>query len=93
VIGILLSDASGIAVVEAPYEPSANRAYIANADGLLRAQIPARIGAERVMFYDVSKVSGSAAFLAAAPGRDVRIEVRESDGVVVPELPRRTEKA
>jgi hypothetical protein len=83
VSGIPLDDASGIAVVEAPYEPSGNRAYIANADGSLRAQIPAQIGAERVMFYDVIKVNGSVAFLAAAPGRDVRIEVREADGVVV----------
>jgi hypothetical protein len=82
VIGRLLRDASGIAVVEAPYNPSGNRAYIANADGSFRAQIPAQIGAERVTFYDVVETKGSVAFLAAASGRDVRIEVRQADGVV-----------
>jgi hypothetical protein len=71
------------AVVEGPYDPSANRAYIVNADGSLRAQIPAQIGGDRVMFYDVIEANGSVAFLAAAPGRDVRIEVREADGAIV----------
>ncbi|MDR6478929.1 hypothetical protein ABIE53_000347 [Burkholderia sp. OAS925] len=83
VSGRLLGDASGIAVVEGPYDPSANRAYIVNADGSLRARIPAQIGAERVMFYDVIEANGSVAFLAAAPGRDVRLEVREADGALV----------
>ncbi|WP_421378577.1 hypothetical protein ACOCG7_30930 [Paraburkholderia sp. DD10] len=83
VSGRLLGDASGIAVVEGPYDPSANRAYIVNADGSLRAKIPAQIGGERVMFYDVIEANGSVAFLAAAPGRDVRIEVREADGAIV----------
>jgi len=83
VSGRLLGDASGIAVVEGPYDPSANRAYIVNADGSLRARIPAQIGAERVMFYDVIEANGSVAFLAAAPGRDVRLEVREADGAPV----------
>ncbi|MFM0157487.1 hypothetical protein PQQ99_37090 [Paraburkholderia sediminicola] len=59
VIGRLLRDASGITVVEAPYEPSGNRAYIANADGSLRAQIPAQIGAERVAYYDVRLLNSS----------------------------------
>ncbi|CAE6837783.1 hypothetical protein [Paraburkholderia haematera] len=83
VIGRLLDDASGIAVVEAPYDLSTNQAYIVNADGSLRAQIPAQIGAERVTFYDVIETKDAVAFLAAAPGRDVRIEVRQADGVVM----------
>lgn len=78
----LLGDASGIAVVEGPYDPSANRAYIVNAEGSLRAEIAAQIRAEGVMFYDVIEANGSVAFLAAAPGRDVRIEVREADGAI-----------
>jgi hypothetical protein len=83
VIGRLLRDASGIAVVEAAYEPSGNRAYIANADGSLRAQIPAQIGAERVAYYDVIETEDLVVFLAASSIRDVRIEVREMDGTVL----------
>lgn len=83
VIGRLLDDASGIAVIEAPYDLSTNRAYIVNVDGSLRAQIPAQIGAERVTFYDVVETKGSVAFSAAASGRDVHIEVQQADGVVM----------
>lgn len=83
VSGRLLGDASGIAVVEAPYDLSANRAYIVNAKGRLRAQIPAQIGSEHVVFYDVMETEGLVAFLAVASGRDIQIEVREADGVVV----------
>jgi hypothetical protein len=83
VSGRLLGDASGIAVIEGPYDPSANRAYIVNADGSLRARFPTQIGAECVRFYDVIEANGSVAFLAAVPGRDVRIEVREADGAMV----------
>ncbi|PRX34372.1 hypothetical protein B0G75_102404 [Paraburkholderia sp. BL18I3N2] len=62
VSGRLLGDASGIAVVEGPYDPSANRAYIVNADGSSRARIPAQIGAERVMFYTWSKLTAQSHF-------------------------------
>ncbi|WP_155681565.1 hypothetical protein [Burkholderia stagnalis] len=83
VAGRLLGDASGIAVVEAPYDLATNCAYIVNADGSLRARIPAQIGADRVAFYDVIDSGGSVAFLAAAQGKDLRIEIRETDGAVV----------
>ncbi|AOK51282.1 hypothetical protein [Burkholderia stagnalis] len=83
VAGRLLGDASGIAVVEAPYDLSANCAYIVNADGSMRARIPAQIGADRVAFYDVIDSGGAVAFLAATPGKDLRIEIREADGAVV----------
>lgn len=83
VTGRLLGDASGIAVVEAPYDVSANCAYIVNADGSMRARIPAQFGADRVAFYDVIDSGGAVVFLAAAPGKDLRIEICETDGAVV----------
>ncbi|RQR60761.1 hypothetical protein DIE18_13695 [Burkholderia sp. Bp9125] len=83
VIGRVLDDASGIAVVEAPFDPSANRAYLVDADGSLRRIVPAGSGTERLMFYDVvESVNATVAFLAAASGKDVRLEVREADGTV-----------
>ncbi|KVN93355.1 hypothetical protein WJ70_13190 [Burkholderia ubonensis] len=83
IAGRVLGDASGVAIVEAPYDLTANRASIVNADGSLRARLPAAIDVERMAYYDVIEVNGSIAFLADACGRDVRIEVREADGAVV----------
>ncbi|MGZ2743106.1 hypothetical protein [Burkholderia stagnalis] len=83
VIGRVLDDASGIAVVEAPFDPSTNRAYLVDADGSLRGNVPGGGGVERLMFYDVvESVNGAVAFLAAACGKDVRLEVRQADGTV-----------
>ncbi|MBN3815606.1 hypothetical protein G3N57_02860 [Paraburkholderia sp. Se-20369] len=83
VIGRVLGDAGGVAIVEAPFEASGNRAYLVDADGSLRGNLPAVVGVERLMFYDViESLDGAVAFLAAACGKDVRLEVREADGVV-----------
>ncbi|PAJ84402.1 hypothetical protein [Burkholderia ubonensis] len=63
---------------------SGNRACLVDADGALRASLPAVNGAERPKFYDVIElVNGSVAFLAAACGKDVRLVVREADGAVM----------
>lgn len=83
IAGKVLGDASGVAIVEALYDPTANRASIVIADGSLRARLPAAIGVERVAYYDVIELNGSIAFLADACGRDVRIEVQQTDGAVV----------
>ncbi|WP_177316580.1 hypothetical protein, partial [Burkholderia ubonensis] len=48
IAGRVLGDASGVAIVEAPYDLTANRASIVNADGSLRARLPAAIGVERM---------------------------------------------
>lgn len=83
VLGRVLDDASGIAVVEAPFDSSANRAYLVDADGSLRGNVPAGGGVERLMFYDVvESMNGAVAFLAATCGKDVRLEVRQADGAV-----------
>ncbi|MGH8780359.1 hypothetical protein [Paraburkholderia sp.] len=82
--GLCLSDLSGVAVVEAPYESAINRAYIVNADGSRRATISPQTAFGRVVFYDVLYLdNGALAFLAAAPSRDARIEVNETDGSVI----------
>lgn len=81
--GLPLSDLSGIAAVEAPYDAGTNRASIVNADGSVRAQIDSQTEFGRVMFYDVHYVNGTLAFLAATQSRDVRIEVSEIDGSVL----------
>ncbi|WP_143136676.1 hypothetical protein [Burkholderia ubonensis] len=70
IAGRVLGDASGVAIVEAPYDLTANRASIVNADGSLRARLPAAIGVERMAYYDVIEVNGSIAFLADACGRN-----------------------
>lgn len=81
--GVPLVDGSGIAIVEGPYDSTANRAYIVNADGSLRAEVSAVEATGKVMFYDVLYMSGTLTFLAAAPDRDVQICANESDGMVL----------
>lgn len=80
--GVPLADGSGIAIVEGPYDRTANRAYIVNADGSLRAQVSVVEGTGKVRFYDVLYMSGVLTFLAAASDRDVQVRVNESDGAV-----------
>jgi hypothetical protein len=81
--GMPLVDGSGIAIIEGPYDSTANRAYIVNADGSLRAEVSVVEATGQVMFYDVLYMSGTLTFLAAAPDRDVRISVNERDGSVL----------
>jgi hypothetical protein len=80
--GRLLNDLSGIAVVEAPYDATGNRAYIVNADGSVRAEINSQTKFGHAIFYDVHYVNDTLAFLAVASGRDVRIDVSEIDGTL-----------
>jgi hypothetical protein len=82
VIGVLLRDLSGIAIVEAPYDPSSNKAYIIDSDGKIRAHINPQINLDHLMFYDVLYTRGTLAFLAAAANHDVRVEVNDVDGIV-----------
>jgi hypothetical protein len=81
--GVPLSDGSGIAIIEGHYDSAANRAYIVNADGSLRTEVSVAETTGQVMFYDVLYMSRTLTFLAAAPDRDVRICVNESDGSVL----------
>jgi hypothetical protein len=80
--GVPLADGSGIAIVEGPYDGTANKAYIVNADGSLRAQVSVAEAIGEVMFYDVLYMNGALTFLAAASDRDVQIRVSEGDGAV-----------
>jgi hypothetical protein len=83
VIGVLLRGLSGIAIVEAPYDPSSNKAYIIDSDGKVRAHVKSQMNLGHLMFYDVLYTRGSLVFLAAAANNDVRVEVNDVDGIVL----------
>jgi hypothetical protein len=78
--GIPLIDGTGIAVVEAPFDPASNCAYIVNSDGTIRSRINSRSALGHAMFYDVIYQNGQLTFLAAISNRDYQIVVREADG-------------
>lgn len=82
VCGVPLADGSGIAIVEGPYDSGANKAYLVNADGSLRAKVDLATSIGQAMFYDVLYMGGSLTFLAATSNRDVQICVNETDGTV-----------
>jgi hypothetical protein len=83
VIGVLLNDLSGIAVVEAPYHTDNNRAYIVNPDGMIKMQLDSQTNFGRVSFYEVLYINDHLAFLAATPKGDIRIEVNDKGGIVI----------
>jgi hypothetical protein len=84
--GLALKDLSGIALIEAPYDLSRNRAYIVNADGSMRVQISKLTKFGEATFYDVIYIKNKLTFLAVVANRDFRIEVRESDGFILDAL-------
>ncbi|WP_155674777.1 hypothetical protein [Burkholderia stagnalis] len=82
---VIRNESGVIAVVEAPFDSSANCAYLVDAHDSLRRNVPAGSVVERLMFYDVvESMNGAVAFLAAACGKDVWLEVRIADGAVTP---------
>lgn len=67
-------------IPDAPYDPDENRAYIMNS--AMRAPIDWLTPHGRALFFDILYVSGKLSFLAVASDRDIRMEVRESDGSI-----------
>jgi hypothetical protein len=83
VIGLLLNDLSGIAVVEAPYHSNNNRAYIVNSDGSIRVELCSQTNFGQVSFYEILYMKDHLVFLAATLGGDIRIEVDDKDGTLL----------
>lgn len=78
--GVVVSDRSGIAAVEAPYDVEKNRALILNCDGSIRTEVDRITKFGKALFYEAIYIEGRLNFLAAIGAHDWRLEVSEKDG-------------
>lgn len=83
VIAVPLTDFSGIAIVEGPFDAGPkNHAYIMNADGSVRFEIIKPSELYTSLFSDVYYVVGELCFFLSGSSGDFRLSVNEIDGTI-----------
>jgi len=82
-LAVPLSDFSGIAIVEGPFETrKKNHAYVMNSAGSVRFEINKPSELSTSSFSDVYYVTGELCFFLAGSSGDFRLSINEIDGTI-----------